>query len=88
MQNKRGQVFRTKHALPFLENGAMFVFEPQYAQRGKKVRTYKIRLRFPCGEYVEGSWGNAKNELWRMARLEQMTFDGDTAWRLKTLKSE
>lgn len=87
LNNKRGQVLRTKDALPFLETGAIFVYEPQISFRGK-IRSFKMRLLFPDGDYITGSWGNAKNELWRMCRLEALTFRGKQAWKLKQLGSK
>jgi hypothetical protein len=83
MKNPRGKIFRKKDAIPYLENGAMFVFEPEKSRNGK-IRNYRMRLRFPCGEYIEGAWGTAKNELFRLARLQQTNFQGDVAWILKS----
>jgi len=79
---KRSVTHKAADALPYLEQGAIFVLKAVRSKNGKIVRNYTMKLVSPQGEYIEGAWGNAKNELARMARLQPIRFEGDQAWIL------
>lgn len=70
-------------ALPFLEAGAYFVLQPEKPKENSRTVRYRMRLRFPDGEYVEGVWNYAKVRLERMARLSEGKLDNCRIWRLK-----
>ena len=76
--------FQIKHALPHLENGAFFVLEPVFAKTvTNKVRTYRMRMKYPDMNTLDGSWGHPKKLLDRLGKLEKFMVNGNQAWRLK-----
>ena len=81
---KRSVTRKAADALPYLQNGAFFVLRAVRSKNGKIVRTYRMKLVSPQGEDIEGAWGNAKNELARMAKLQPIRFEGDQAWILSS----
>ena len=76
--------FNPEQAIPLLEAGAVFVFNPELKKPRSRNTVIRMRLRLPDGTWMPGRWGYAKKRLERMARLEEgKSDDGLRIWRLK-----